>query len=76
VNRVAQEFGISDCGTGNQFDCGFAVSLAESLWLSVRSPKPLRLCRRGEASKQTQLDIGKPEAFRKGGGKAAETTQE
>jgi len=57
---------------GDQLVCGFAASRAESLWLSVRyleegEASPRRLSRQ----KVHGLD-GKPEAFRTGGGKAAD----
>jgi hypothetical protein len=51
--------------------CGFAAFLAESLWLSVSHVPALRL-RRGGRSLVSAIDgDGKPEAFRKGRGKAA-----
>jgi hypothetical protein len=52
--------------------CGFAASLAESLWLSVNLHKRQCGCAaRGIASSCLLRGLGKPEAFRKGSGKAA-----
>jgi hypothetical protein len=52
------------------FSGGFAAIRAERLCLSGATEKTLRLRRRGGASIESQID-GKPEAFRKGSGKAA-----
>jgi hypothetical protein len=52
--------------------CGFAAFRAESLWLSELFPK--KICGSAAEAKPRILlneTIGKPEAFRTGGGKVA-----
>jgi len=52
--------------------CGFAASRVESLRLSVERRISFGgYAARGEASPFLKTAIGKPEAFRTGGGKAA-----
>jgi len=50
---------------------GYATFRAESLWLSVRHLEIVRLCLGGLAAKKNCTLDGKPEAFRTGGGTAA-----
>jgi|SRR6187399_532227 len=66
-------------GPGRRFmrkaSCGSAAFLAESLWLSDATSKLLRLRLQAAEPRILNIQIGKPEAFRTGGGKAASGIQ-